>query len=74
MRDPVLFRSVVQTVLFINFLVKVKEIVSSMDIATGKELVYRWSVTQTQTIEEQLQSGIRYLDLRISYNHSQREM
>jgi hypothetical protein len=45
-----------------------------MDTATGKELVYRWSVTQAQTIREQLQSGIRYLDIRISYNDSQGEM
>lgn len=51
-----------------------KEIVSTMDTAAGKDLVYRWSVTQAQTIEEQLQSGIRYLDIRISYNHSQHEM
>ena len=51
-----------------------KEIISTMDTATGKDLVHRWSVTQAQTIEEQLQSGIRYLDIRISYCHSQHEM
>ena len=59
--------------IYFNFL-KVNEIISTMDTAIGKDLVYRWSVTQAQTIEEQLQSGIRYLDIRISYCHSQHEM
>ena len=59
---------------YFYYILKVKEIISTMDKATGKDLVYRWSVTQAQTIEEQLQSGIRYLDIRISYSHSQHEM
>ncbi|XP_055338221.1 PI-PLC X domain-containing protein 3-like [Paramacrobiotus metropolitanus] len=32
----------------------------------ARPIVYRWSVTQTLTFTQQLQTGIRYLDLRIS--------
>ena len=45
-----------------------------MDTTTAKDIIYRWSVTQSQNIKEQLKSGIRYLDMRISYNHSDGEM
>ena len=45
-----------------------------MDTNTGKQLVYRWSVTQAQSIEKQLLSGIRYLDMRVSFNRSEKEM
>ncbi|XP_028392086.1 PI-PLC X domain-containing protein 3-like [Dendronephthya gigantea] len=53
---------------------KVKEIISLMDNVTGKDLLYRWSVTQAQTIGEQLRSGVRYLDMRISFEPSQNEL
>ena len=53
---------------------QVKDIVSYMDTATAKDIIYRWSVTQSQTVSKQLESGIRYLDMRVSFNHTDREM
>ena len=32
----------------------------------GKEIIYRWSVTQNLTITQQLNHGIRYFDLRVA--------
>ena len=62
--------------LFSSYLIfmQVKEIVSYMDTATAKDIIYRWSVTQSQTVSKQLESGIRYLDMRVSFNHTDREM
>ena len=34
--------------------------------ATGREVIYRWSVTQSLGFTEQLHAGIRYFDLRVS--------
>lgn len=34
--------------------------------APGRDVIHRWSVTQTLTVEQQLNSGIRYFDIRIS--------
>ncbi|XP_072024994.1 PI-PLC X domain-containing protein 3-like [Amphiura filiformis] len=34
--------------------------------ATAKKIMYNWSVTQSLTFKEQLDHGIRYLDLRVS--------
>jgi hypothetical protein len=33
-----------------------------------KSLMYRWSYTQRQTISEQLEAGIRYLDFRVCWD------
>ncbi|XP_062585733.1 PI-PLC X domain-containing protein 2-like [Saccostrea cucullata] len=34
--------------------------------APGRDVIHRWSITQNLTVEQQLNSGIRYFDIRIS--------
>jgi hypothetical protein len=34
--------------------------------APGRDVIHRWSVSQILTVEQQLNSGIRYFDIRIS--------
>lgn len=38
--------------------------------APGRDVIYRWSMTQNLTAEQQLNSGIRYFDIRISRESS----
>lgn len=60
---------------YIAFLLfQIKEVLNLINPAIAKDIVYRWSVTQTQTISQQLASGIRYLDMRIIYLPSKKDM
>ena len=43
---------------------------NSSNIQILREMVYRWSKTQDLTVAEQLNHGIRYLDLRIAADTS----
>lgn len=49
---------------FIDTLVKTAEL---LDIDVQDRMVDPWAITQTKPIEQQLEEGIRYLDLRLAY-------
>ncbi|XP_065056281.1 PI-PLC X domain-containing protein 3-like [Rhopilema esculentum] len=39
----------------------------------AKNIVYKWSITQTLSLHQQLANGVRYFDLRVAYEDASKE-